>query len=491
MDWHPATVSRRGNRQYISVTVPPEAVEAVGRDQIKKSARTTDRQIAERRKHDIEAQIRHEILEAVARHRAVAEDSAYQRAVNALRLRGKTYTMEYDAKFNDVFERHFEEPPRNESELRLVQEAMSKRLEEYSGGDIKVVKQLLERHQGQIPDRIKLQEIVDHGLSEARAGCGIRESVETLNSFLPQVEIAAEEAVERGTMKRKSARQRAKHIRHFISVVGDLELREVTARHAYEYAEEMSDGYGNSTIKSRISDVRILLDQAVKKGLLPHNPFIHLKLTEYGKRGRHYDPLNEAQLVEMFSAPAVPLVVKRLWAILICTGMRLDEAATLRPKQVKENDQGVRYFDLRHAAVKNEAGKRRVPISATLEPLVDQLMLERADKDTLFDFEVNDDGKTSASRLCVYWMGKLDLARLGDNEDGWYVTHSLRGTCKDKFRDAGVSPEVSNWIHGHDLGGVSRAYGHGPSLSVLREAVDKLKHPYLAPILDEIAQRNE
>ncbi|CUH14235.1 hypothetical protein JSE7799_00270 [Jannaschia seosinensis] len=88
MEWYAAKVNRRGKWQYICVTVPAEAREAVGHKQIKRSAGTADPQIAERRKHEIEAELRHEVLEAVARNRMVAPDSAYQRAVTELRLRG-------------------------------------------------------------------------------------------------------------------------------------------------------------------------------------------------------------------------------------------------------------------------------------------------------------------------------------------------------------------------------------------------------------------
>ncbi|CUH14256.1 hypothetical protein JSE7799_00271 [Jannaschia seosinensis] len=149
--------------------------------------------------------------------------------------------MEYDAEFDDVFERTLEEPPRNEAELRSVEQISRERLRILNGNDPQALLPILLKFRGVVPDLDKLENIVDLGLSEARAGCGICENVETLNGFLPQVEHAAKEAVERGTMKRKSANQRAKRIRHFITVMGDLELREITPKHAFEYAEETSD----------------------------------------------------------------------------------------------------------------------------------------------------------------------------------------------------------------------------------------------------------
>lgn len=138
------------------------------------------------------------------------------------------------------------------------------------------------------------------------------------------------------------------------------------------------------------------------------------------------------------------------------------------------------YFDLRHAQVKNKKSKRRVPICEALVPLVAKILAERTGKERLFDFNLNADGKTRASTLCNYWFGKVDVVKMGGAEGAKYSTHSLRGAFKDKLRDADVPADLHKSICGHTLGGSEDSYGHGYSLGKLKEAVDRVHHPYLA-----------
>jgi len=47
------------------------------------------------------------------------------------------------------------------------------------------------------------------------------------------------------------------------------------------------------------------------------------------------------------------------------------------------------------------------------------------------------------------------------------------------LRDAGVSKEVNDFITGHASGDVAGNYGAGPSLSVRKEAIDRLGFEFL------------
>jgi len=56
------------------------------------------------------------------------------------------------------------------------------------------------------------------------------------------------------------------------------------------------------------------------------------------------------------------------------------------------------------------------------------------------------------------------------------VFHSARGTVKDKLRAARVPVDVQNAILGHSGGPVGETYGLGYPMSVLHEAVSKIKY---------------
>jgi hypothetical protein len=76
-------------------------------------------------------------------------------------------------------------------------------------------------------------------------------------------------------------------------------------------------------------------------------------------------------------------------------------------------------------------------------------------------------------------MAKANLNKKSGDPAARYTTHSLRGSFKDKMRDAEVPQEVHNAILGHDQHTVGAAYGRGPSLGSMKAAVDEASHPYL------------
>ena len=90
------------------------------------------------------------------------------------------------------------------------------------------------------------------------------------------------------------------------------------------------------------------------------------------------------------------------------------------------------------------------------------------------EFTRDQDGKAqaSASKALMPQIRKV-------TDDRRKTVHSLRGNFKDMLRDAGVSKEVNDFITGHGSGDVAGNYGSGPSLSVRKEAVERLQFGFL------------
>lgn len=493
MDWHPAKVSLRGNKYYVVMTVPREARAAMGGEkQVRRSARTTDRYIAEKRRYELEGVLREQVKAAVRKEQLQNSESHYHKAVRELRLTGVGYDFPYDLEFGDVVPRHMEHAPENTQQAELAANELQKLLHALRGLDVaadntSAFLELFDHFQGPPPSTDAAQMLVDAAVAELGAAFATEGSPTTMSAYLDVYELKLDQRVARKDLKGKTAKARIKNIRQFIKVVGNSPLKSLKASEAYAFAQHLeAEGFGNSTIKTRVSDVTTLLDAAVKDGELSQNPFVNLKLSRIGMPGQNQTPLTDDLLGKLFSIPKLPEKIRGIWAVLICTGMRLDEAALCKANQVKGQD-GVLYFDLQNAAVKNRQSQRRVPICETLEPLVLKLLSDSGECDRLFDFPIKADGKTRASEQCGYWMKKIDLNKLSGDKSAWYTNHSLRGTFKDKMRDAEVGLEVHNAIMGHDTGGVAASYGRGPSLAVMKAAVDKAQHPYLEWIEEAVA----
>lgn len=484
MDWHPASVSLRRGIYYVVMTVPREARAAMkGQAQVRVSARTTDRAIAEKRRFELEGQLRQRVLDAVRRHRLAERESQYQRAVNLLHLAHKPYDYVYEPEFCDVVERTFSEPPEAPCQAEQAIHEMERLVFELQELDRRPADaagflEMYERFEGQPPSAEEARTAVEAAKRELAASFGLGGGVLRLKAMLTRFEQTLEQRVRQGDIKQKTAKARIRHIHQFIDLVGDLPMNEVEAKHAYAFAQHLSEEHGNSTIKTRVSDISTMLEEAVRTGDLKRNPFVGLKLSGYGSKRQNYAPLTDDLLHQLFSIPKLPDEIRDLWAILVCTGMRLDEVALSFVRQIKEQD-GILYFDLRGAEVKTRSSERRVPICGIVEPLVRSLLMGKQPTDRLFDFPIKAGGKSRASEKCGYWMKKVDLNRLSGDPKARYTTHSLRGTFKDKMRDAEVGLEVHNAILGHDLNTVAAGYGRGPSLRVMKAAVDKAPHPYL------------
>lgn len=483
LEWHASTLSKRGQKYYVVITVPKEARELLGGPpQRRLSAGTSDLSIAKRKQHDLEAELRRKILADIEKAQLNDPHGDYRHALATLGLKDAVYAVSYDASRDDIVETTFGEPPTSKALLDQVEKVLLERLAQVrtyrSECDPGRAVQILEDFQRNVPLLEDAEAAVAIAMAAARRANGVAPVQQTLSSLVPLVEAQNRRLVEQGSLKNKSAKQRVRHLEQFIEVAGDHALDDLEPRHAYAYATALGEDMGNSTIKTRVSDVRVALRLAVEKGMLKINPFENLNLKGYGTGTKHYDPLSDEQIHALVEQPGLPDRVRTIWLILACTGMRLDEAATLRYDQIKQQD-GMLYFDLRNAAVKNQNSKRRVPICEALVPLVRKLLRDRKGQELIFDYKLNSDGKTRASTQVNYWFGKAGVGELPGVASGRYATHSLRGTLKDKLRDADIPTEISKSIVGHGLGGMEDTYGHGYSLRKLKEAVDKVPHPYL------------
>ncbi|MCT4373261.1 tyrosine-type recombinase/integrase [Yangia mangrovi] len=491
MDLPSATLSQRRGRYYVSMTIPQEVRQAFGgQKQLRLSTGTSDKAIAEKRRFELEAQLRERILRVRHVQSLRSVDSAYQTAVRKLRLYDTGYDFPYDQEIGDVVTRAMPDPPEDAYQARKAIAEFKKVLLELQGfalspQDSGQLVKMWKRFDGEIPDLEEAQRLISAAERELDRSFGSGEASATVSGYLPGFEQALNVRVANKDLKAKTAKARIKNIQQFIDVVGDNELIAVQAKDAYDFAKRLAEqGCSNSTVKTRVSDVSTMLDAAVQDGLLSQNPFSNLKLSRIGKKGQHYTPLSDDQLVALFSIPKLPREVRDLWAILVCSGMRLDEVALCKTHQVREQD-GLFYFDLRNADVKNRQSQRQVPVCETLIPLIKRLLKERTGRERLFDFPVKSDGKSRASEKCGFWMKKVDLGKVSGEVAGRYTNHSMRGSFKDKMRNAGVALEVHNAILGHDQHTVGAAYGHGPSLAVMKAAVDLAAHPYLSWISEE------
>jgi hypothetical protein len=125
-EWHPATLVQRkkGGNWQVQMTVPQWARDAFGRNQHRKSAGTSDKRIAEARQHDVEAQMRQEIMRKYESSTLWEPDNPYRKAVETLGLEETFYRGEWVDDATDVVEIPLSQPPKDDGEKRQAFEAI-------------------------------------------------------------------------------------------------------------------------------------------------------------------------------------------------------------------------------------------------------------------------------------------------------------------------------------------------------------------------------
>jgi integrase len=292
----------------------------------------------------------------------------------------------------------------------------------------------------------------------------------------------------------KEKRTALAKVKNIAALLGDLPIDQIRSHHATIIARTLDeDESAKSTISKWVRSLKLMLDwckstdTALARNLtkqppenwIDHNYIAVKDVSNYGLKARKWEPFTEDQLYKLFALP-MPEKDRLLLSILATTGMRLDEAALLTWEQVKEIN-GIRYFDLTEAKVKNSNSRRKVA-------LPDVLKLPKPDADPtakLFAFRLDEDGKSSkhaSHHLNSNYAHKVRC----DADDNRKVIHSFRHNMITFMVNLDPTPssEVMDWTVGHDEDGGTKSmrrknYAHDIALERKYQVVNAIKHPWL------------
>ncbi len=255
------------------------------------------------------------------------------------------------------------------------------------------------------------------------------------------------------------------HVKDFIALVGNIDIKEVEKKHGYDFCKALdANGQASKTINTKLSSVRGLFYWCEQEGIISATPFNNMKTSNFGRSSEHYKVIPKEITKAFWKDPKVGNQERLMLACLYFTGCRIDEWATATFEMIGTDRQGFRYLDLREADVKNDNSKRMIP----LHPFLDNLLGDGSDR--IFDYMIDANGKATNSASKAF-MKHLKA----HTSDSKHVAHSYRHGLKDMLRDADVSKELNDFITGHSSGDVAGDYGSGPSLEKRYEALTKIE----------------
>ena len=266
-------------------------------------------------------------------------------------------------------------------------------------------------------------------------------------------------------------------IKEFEKYVANKPATALTAGDARNYVSwlEERSGLAPRTQQARISCLKNLMKTGVRKGLIETNIFADFVIsTPAGLEDEQgYRALTKQEIITIFAtlAKETTLHYKLVPYILIATGCRLSEALQLRTTDIKQTQSGVWFIDWVHEPLaalpmmlKTKAkNNRRCP----MHPRLIQAGLPQLQKgETQRIFQ----NAPSSSCFSQWWKGKLQ--RLSIWEKRKTVLHSLRGSARDLWREAGMRQDYRNAMTGHISKDVGEA-SYGSGLKTMPDVVAK------------------
>lgn len=210
-----------------------------------------------------------------------------------------------------------------------------------------------------------------------------------------------------------------------------------------------------------------VLSAAEEAGMIETNP-VH-KLRALVATGTGRDSFTVGEVASLLKHSDLMNDQAAAWIIRLAaySGARLNEVAQLTADDVVDDGE-ILAIDINGKGgktIKNKASWRVVPVHPDIADRLREFV--KGKKGRIFWPE----GDASAA------LGK-EITAAGIRRAGTCF-HSLRHSFKDRCREAGIGEEIHDALTGHAGGSVGRRYGGRPPLSVLAEAVAKLRFPLI------------
>ena len=272
----------------------------------------------------------------------------------------------------------------------------------------------------------------------------------------------------------KSTQNKLKRgIRNFQSAVGDMVIDQVEPHHAYEFLDAILEDRPNvsrSTLSTNIWGCQAFFNFLIEdKGALSINPFNRINLRKRGAKAVEWQRYETDELYTIFQYPWTE-DQRLLLAILVTTGMRLEEAVELTWDRYNDTDyQGIKYFSLLSTGeedpqVKTDSSARYV----ILHPALDEMLLPRKQESgRLFTWAHNHAGEEINPILKE--MFNHPRKRI----------HSFRRTFKILYRDHGVDEKSIDALVGHAEGDKMRKAYAGVGVPKRYDNLRLVEHPWL------------
>jgi len=496
MEYHPASLIKRGKNFYVQITIPDEIrSEFKGQKQIQKSTKTSDARIAERRKHIIASEVyadfdacqskpklnlakKLQILAGISDTfnesdwQGKSSENSAKQLVKSASNRLATLTdiaqspLKVKPKIKLMVANATPANPHSDDNLPLQKAIKDKRLLRRQAYN---EKHGIEKGDGTIsltPNHEKIVEL-EKTLAE------FKQAYLPIETFGHKIsELAEEYFNQRDFNRQKTGSSKRKSINRFIEFAGDLRINEVNKVLANQFFISLTKTKANGTLIKDRSSLKLTFEFAEEMGWIEDNPFGNINLRNKGKKSIETVTFTKAQLEKLFQLD-IPEKHRLCLTLLAGTGARLDEIALLNWSDIQTDcETGIVYLDLTdpNSPRKNMRSRRKIPLPPSIS-------LPQRGEGRLFDYRIDPDGKAqnAASKALMRFVKKVRVS----NER--LVVHSLRHTYKDMLRAIEAPEDIANSIMGHTPSNEGGKYGSGHNLKTMLKYMNQIDLSFSNP----------
>ena len=167
---------------------------------------------------------------------------------------------------------------------------------------------------------------------------------------------------------------------HFAVRIGKYRVKEIERRQVLELQQEIAKEYTPTTVNYIMAVLKIILNEAVKDEIISRNPANGIKNIKAEKKATesYHRALSEVEQA-LFMQESKKSYYYELFALALCTGMRLGEIIALRWGDIDYKNNVIHVnktqtYTLENKSTygtpKTDAGNRDIPITSTIKQVL-------------------------------------------------------------------------------------------------------------------------
>ena len=262
----------------------------------------------------------------------------------------------------------------------------------------------------------------------------------------------------------------------FVELVGDCPAEQLNRDMARQYVEQReSDGKKSATVQRELNNLRAIVAVAILEGEVEvSNPFERIRPTKKDDAKKRLSYTYDELALIRAKCLAINDDIRHLILIEMYTGARIGEIVGLRKQDCTfvQKVPCIKITPYNKRTLKTSNSTRIVPLIPEAQEIVVRA-INQSETDALFPRYNNLIDKPKADSASTYaskWLKELTQTDK--------TTHTFRHTLRDMFRNADITKDLQDEIHGGAKQNIADTYGEGSSVDRKLKALKKAWNPF-------------